>query len=104
MPRGGETHRFAICWRDTGAKNYEMMALGVFCSGGRLSSGEEHFVSVIYWSRHCFCFLFRANNRIAGISAEQLEPFLSLETLDLSNNAVGEVRASSFPTLSLKNL
>ncbi|CAF96299.1 unnamed protein product, partial [Tetraodon nigroviridis] len=46
----------------------------------------------------------RANNRIAGISAEQLEPFLSLETLDLSNNVMGDIRASSFPPLSLKNL
>lgn len=51
----------------------------------------------------CVC-VFRANNRIAGISAEQLEPFLSLETLDLSNNVIGDIRASSFPVLSLKNL
>lgn len=51
----------------------------------------------------CMC-VFRANNRIAAISAEQLEPFLSLETLDLSNNVVGDIRASSFPALSLKNL
>lgn len=49
------------------------------------------------------CF-FRANNRIGGISAEQLESFLSLETLDLSNNVIGDIRASSFPVLSLKNL
>uniref|UniRef100_H3CN76 Leucine-rich repeats and immunoglobulin-like domains 3 n=1 Tax=Tetraodon nigroviridis TaxID=99883 RepID=H3CN76_TETNG len=48
--------------------------------------------------------LVLANNRIAGISAEQLEPFLSLETLDLSNNVMGDIRASSFPPLSLKNL
>uniref|UniRef100_A0A674MXD0 Leucine-rich repeats and immunoglobulin-like domains 3 n=1 Tax=Takifugu rubripes TaxID=31033 RepID=A0A674MXD0_TAKRU len=48
--------------------------------------------------------VFRANNRIAGIFPEQLQPFLALETLDLSNNAIADVRAASFPALPLKNL
>lgn len=48
--------------------------------------------------------MFRANNRIAGIFPEQLQPFLALETLDLSNNAITHVRAASFPALPLKNL
>ncbi|XP_031721676.1 leucine-rich repeats and immunoglobulin-like domains protein 3 isoform X2 [Anarrhichthys ocellatus] len=48
--------------------------------------------------------LILANNRITRISVEQLRPFLTLETLDLSNNNIVEVKASSFPALPLKNL
>lgn len=48
--------------------------------------------------------VFRANNRISRVSAEQLVPFVALETLDLSNNNLVEIRASSFPALPLKNL
>lgn len=35
---------------------------------------------------------------------EQLRPFLALETLDLSNNNIVDIKASSFPALPLKNL
>ncbi|KAI1882237.1 hypothetical protein AGOR_G00248620 [Albula goreensis] len=49
-------------------------------------------------------FLSLANNRIAKIMAEQLQSFRSLETLDLSNNNMGELRAATFPLLPLKNL
>uniref|UniRef100_A0A8C5E883 Ig-like domain-containing protein n=1 Tax=Gouania willdenowi TaxID=441366 RepID=A0A8C5E883_GOUWI len=45
-----------------------------------------------------------ANNRISRISEEQLRPFLSLETLDFSNNNIVELKANSFPALPLKNL
>uniref|UniRef100_A0A8C3AUA8 Leucine-rich repeats and immunoglobulin-like domains 3 n=1 Tax=Cyclopterus lumpus TaxID=8103 RepID=A0A8C3AUA8_CYCLU len=45
-----------------------------------------------------------SNNRINRISVDQLRPFLALETLDLSNNNIVEIKASSFPTLPLKNL
>ncbi|KAL7371033.1 hypothetical protein ABVT39_016921 [Epinephelus coioides] len=48
--------------------------------------------------------LILANNRITRISVEQLRPFLALETLDLSNNNIVEIKASSFPALPLKNL
>lgn len=68
-----------------------------------MSSGEARLLHICNMACACVC-VFRANNRIAGISAEQLEPFLSLETLDLSNNVMGDIRASSFPPLSLKNL
>uniref|UniRef100_A0A3B3TIC1 Leucine-rich repeats and immunoglobulin-like domains 3 n=1 Tax=Poecilia latipinna TaxID=48699 RepID=A0A3B3TIC1_9TELE len=47
--------------------------------------------------------IFRANNRISGISEERLGPFASLETLDLSNNKIVEIKSSSFPALPLKN-
>uniref|UniRef100_A0A8C1VDD3 Leucine-rich repeats and immunoglobulin-like domains 3 n=1 Tax=Cyprinus carpio TaxID=7962 RepID=A0A8C1VDD3_CYPCA len=56
------------------------------------------------------CFLnasacvFRANNRISRISAERLSSLVALETLDLSNNNIMEVRAGAFPPLPLKNL
>ncbi|KAJ8411297.1 hypothetical protein AAFF_G00173030 [Aldrovandia affinis] len=45
-----------------------------------------------------------ANNRMVKIWAEQLQSFQSLETLDLSNNNIGELRVTSFPPLPLKNL
>ncbi|XP_053718209.1 leucine-rich repeats and immunoglobulin-like domains protein 3 [Synchiropus splendidus] len=48
--------------------------------------------------------LILANNKIARISMEQLQPFLALETLDLSNNNIVDVKAKSFPSLPLKNL
>lgn len=51
-----------------------------------------------------FVCVFRANNRIDSVSAEQLVPFGALETLDLSNNNLVEIKSSSFPALPLKNL
>uniref|UniRef100_A0A3P8TLW8 Leucine-rich repeats and immunoglobulin-like domains 3 n=1 Tax=Amphiprion percula TaxID=161767 RepID=A0A3P8TLW8_AMPPE len=48
--------------------------------------------------------LILANNRITRISEKQLRPFLALETLDLSNNNIVEIKANSFPALPLKNM
>ncbi|XP_077355022.1 leucine-rich repeats and immunoglobulin-like domains protein 3 [Festucalex cinctus] len=48
--------------------------------------------------------LVLANNRFSKITAEQLGPFLALETLDLSNNNIVELKVNSFPALPLKNL
>uniref|UniRef100_A0A8C7TKQ4 Ig-like domain-containing protein n=1 Tax=Oncorhynchus mykiss TaxID=8022 RepID=A0A8C7TKQ4_ONCMY len=48
--------------------------------------------------------VFRANNRITQISLEQLRPLQRLETLDLSNNSIVDIKADSFPALPLKNL
>ncbi|XP_077450556.1 leucine-rich repeats and immunoglobulin-like domains protein 3 [Stigmatopora argus] len=48
--------------------------------------------------------LVLANNRFSKITMEQLRPFLALETLDLSNNNIVEIKANSFPALPLKNL
>lgn len=45
-----------------------------------------------------------ANNKISRISMEQLRPFLVLETLDLSNNNIVDLKANSFPALPLRNL
>uniref|UniRef100_A0A8C8BZ01 Ig-like domain-containing protein n=1 Tax=Oncorhynchus tshawytscha TaxID=74940 RepID=A0A8C8BZ01_ONCTS len=45
-----------------------------------------------------------ANNRITQISLEQLRPLQRLETLDLSNNSIVDIKADSFPVLPLKNL
>ncbi|XP_073476080.1 leucine-rich repeats and immunoglobulin-like domains protein 3 isoform X1 [Aquarana catesbeiana] len=44
------------------------------------------------------------NNKIHVILPEHLEPYQSLETLDLSNNLVTELKAPSFPVLKLKYL
>ncbi|KAJ8374053.1 hypothetical protein SKAU_G00046330 [Synaphobranchus kaupii] len=45
-----------------------------------------------------------ASNRVPKIWREQLQAFRSLETLDLSSNNIAELKATSFPTLPLKNL
>lgn len=44
------------------------------------------------------------NNQIADILPESLKPFQSLETLDLSNNAISLLKVASFPPLLLKYL
>lgn len=66
------------------------------------AASQTRRIFVIYWSDGV-C-VFRANNRITRISAEQLGAFIALEMLDLSNNNIVEIRASSFPPLPLKNL
>uniref|UniRef100_A0A6Q2XUC9 Ig-like domain-containing protein n=1 Tax=Esox lucius TaxID=8010 RepID=A0A6Q2XUC9_ESOLU len=48
--------------------------------------------------------LILTNNRIAKISLEQLRPLQGLDTLDLSNNNLVDIKADSFPALPLKNL
>uniref|UniRef100_A0A8B9GTP4 Ig-like domain-containing protein n=1 Tax=Astyanax mexicanus TaxID=7994 RepID=A0A8B9GTP4_ASTMX len=48
--------------------------------------------------------VFRANNKISKISSERLRPLVALETLDLGNNNLQEVRTGAFPPLPLKNL
>ncbi|XP_077121492.1 leucine-rich repeats and immunoglobulin-like domains protein 3 isoform X1 [Ranitomeya variabilis] len=44
------------------------------------------------------------NNKIASLLPEHLEPYQSLETLDLSNNLITEMKTPSFPLLQLKYL
>ncbi|XP_064511886.1 leucine-rich repeats and immunoglobulin-like domains protein 3 isoform X1 [Pseudopipra pipra] len=44
------------------------------------------------------------SNKIANVLSEHLKPFQSLETLDLSNNNISELKMSSFPSLQLKYL
>uniref|UniRef100_A0A669BU53 Leucine-rich repeats and immunoglobulin-like domains 3 n=1 Tax=Oreochromis niloticus TaxID=8128 RepID=A0A669BU53_ORENI len=66
------------------------------------TASQIHGVFVIYLSNGV-C-IFRANNKITAISEAQLRPFLALETLDLSNNNVVEIKSGSFPALPLKNL
>uniref|UniRef100_A0A8B9GUV6 Ig-like domain-containing protein n=1 Tax=Astyanax mexicanus TaxID=7994 RepID=A0A8B9GUV6_ASTMX len=48
--------------------------------------------------------LILANNKISKISSERLRPLVALETLDLGNNNLQEVRTGAFPPLPLKNL
>ncbi|XP_074119189.1 leucine-rich repeats and immunoglobulin-like domains protein 2 [Sminthopsis crassicaudata] len=44
------------------------------------------------------------HNVIPEVSAEQLQFYLSLETLDLSSNVISEIKTSSFPRMQLKYL
>ncbi|KAM3832310.1 leucine-rich repeats and immunoglobulin-like domains protein 3 isoform 2-T2 [Vipera latastei] len=49
-------------------------------------------------------FLSLTNNKIMNILPEELKPFQSLGTLDLSNNNISVLEMGSFPPLVLKNL
>uniref|UniRef100_A0A8C1DNF8 Leucine-rich repeats and immunoglobulin-like domains 2 n=1 Tax=Cyprinus carpio carpio TaxID=630221 RepID=A0A8C1DNF8_CYPCA len=44
------------------------------------------------------------HNRISEVVAEQLLPYSSLESLDLSSNSISELKAGSFPPMQLKYL
>ncbi|XP_044133024.1 leucine-rich repeats and immunoglobulin-like domains protein 3 [Bufo gargarizans] len=44
------------------------------------------------------------NNKIDSVLPEHLQPYHSLETLDLSNNLITELKTPSFPVLRLKYL
>ncbi|XP_041934890.1 LOW QUALITY PROTEIN: leucine-rich repeats and immunoglobulin-like domains protein 3 [Alosa sapidissima] len=48
--------------------------------------------------------LILANNKISRMSPEHLKPMAALETLDLSNNNLVELRSGRYPPLPLKNL
>ncbi|KAI1890549.1 hypothetical protein AGOR_G00154830 [Albula goreensis] len=44
------------------------------------------------------------HNRISELVTQQLQPYISLETLDLSSNSISELKAGSFPPMQLKYL
>ncbi|MBN3297422.1 LRIG2 protein, partial [Amia calva] len=44
------------------------------------------------------------HNRIAEIVTEHLQPYVSLESLDLSSNAIAGIKAGTFPPMQLKYL
>ncbi|XP_061582890.1 leucine-rich repeats and immunoglobulin-like domains protein 2 [Cololabis saira] len=44
------------------------------------------------------------HNRISELSMLQLQPYVSLETLDLTSNSISELKVGSFPSMPLKYL
>ncbi|GLD62978.1 leucine-rich repeats and immunoglobulin-like domains protein 2 isoform X1 [Lates japonicus] len=44
------------------------------------------------------------HNRITELSMHQLQPYVSLETLDLTSNSISELKVGSFPYMQLKYL
>lgn len=44
------------------------------------------------------------HNRISEVSMLQLQPFVSLESLDLTSNSISELKVGSFPSMQLKYL
>uniref|UniRef100_A0A3Q1C5R9 Ig-like domain-containing protein n=1 Tax=Amphiprion ocellaris TaxID=80972 RepID=A0A3Q1C5R9_AMPOC len=44
------------------------------------------------------------HNRISELLMHQLQPYVSLETLDLTSNSISELKVGSFPSLQLKYL
>uniref|UniRef100_A0A8C2B995 Leucine-rich repeats and immunoglobulin-like domains 2 n=1 Tax=Cyprinus carpio TaxID=7962 RepID=A0A8C2B995_CYPCA len=58
---------------------------------------------MLRWYYIC-CLFFSVHNRISEVVAEQLLPYSSLESLDLSSNSISELKAGSFPPMQLKYL
>ncbi|MEQ2291471.1 Leucine-rich repeats and immunoglobulin-like domains protein 2, partial [Ameca splendens] len=48
--------------------------------------------------------LLLVHNRISELLMHQLQPYVSLETLDLTSNSISELRVGSFPSMQLKYL
>ncbi|KAJ8360480.1 hypothetical protein SKAU_G00170050 [Synaphobranchus kaupii] len=44
------------------------------------------------------------HNRVSELVTQQLQPYVSLESLDLSSNSISELKAGSFPPMQLKYL
>uniref|UniRef100_A0A673A3K6 Leucine-rich repeats and immunoglobulin-like domains 2 n=1 Tax=Sphaeramia orbicularis TaxID=375764 RepID=A0A673A3K6_9TELE len=44
------------------------------------------------------------HNRISELSMHQLQPYVSLESLDLTSNSISELKVGSFPSMQLKYL
>uniref|UniRef100_A0A8C6V195 Leucine-rich repeats and immunoglobulin-like domains 2 n=1 Tax=Neogobius melanostomus TaxID=47308 RepID=A0A8C6V195_9GOBI len=44
------------------------------------------------------------HNRISEVSMHQLQPYVSLESLDLTSNSISELKVGSFPSMQLKYL
>uniref|UniRef100_A0AAQ4PIQ1 Leucine rich repeats and immunoglobulin like domains 3 n=1 Tax=Gasterosteus aculeatus aculeatus TaxID=481459 RepID=A0AAQ4PIQ1_GASAC len=69
--------------------------------GVRRQSNTRYFCHLL--ERRCLLFLEQTTGS-PGSPPSSWGPFLALETLDLSNNIIVEIKASSFPALPLKNL
>uniref|UniRef100_A0A671S555 Leucine-rich repeats and immunoglobulin-like domains protein 2 n=1 Tax=Sinocyclocheilus anshuiensis TaxID=1608454 RepID=A0A671S555_9TELE len=59
---------------------------------------------MLIWYYNDLLFIFSVHNRISEVVAEQLLPYSSLESLDLSSNSISELKAGSFPPTQLKYL
>ncbi|XP_028652353.1 leucine-rich repeats and immunoglobulin-like domains protein 2 [Erpetoichthys calabaricus] len=59
------------------------------------------FVGEVTWN---ITVLSLAHNRIPEFVADQLQPYVSLDSLDLSSNFISEVQVDSFPRMHLKYL
>ncbi|KAI7807735.1 leucine-rich repeats and immunoglobulin-like domains protein 2 [Triplophysa rosa] len=90
------------------------------CSRKRLTSGlldapawithasmnQNEFTAVPFFgdASSNITVLSLVQNRISEVLAEQLLPYSSLESLDLSSNSITELKAGSFPPMQLKYL
>uniref|UniRef100_A0A3Q3WQL5 Ig-like domain-containing protein n=1 Tax=Mola mola TaxID=94237 RepID=A0A3Q3WQL5_MOLML len=54
------------------------------------------------FNNYLVILFFRVHNRISELLMHQLEPFVSLETLDLTSNSISDLKAGSFPMMQLK--
>uniref|UniRef100_A0A8C1ZWA3 Leucine-rich repeats and immunoglobulin-like domains 2 n=1 Tax=Cyprinus carpio TaxID=7962 RepID=A0A8C1ZWA3_CYPCA len=59
---------------------------------------------MLVWYYNNLLFVLSVHNRISEVVAEQLLPYSSLESLDLSSNSISELKAGSFPPMQLKYL
>ncbi|KAM4748873.1 leucine-rich repeats and immunoglobulin-like domains protein 3 [Rhinophrynus dorsalis] len=70
----------------------------------RLNNNELHIIPDLGPLSSNITLFSLTNNKIDIILPEHLKPYQSLETLDLSNNFITELKTGSFPALQLKYL
>uniref|UniRef100_A0A8C2E2U4 Leucine-rich repeats and immunoglobulin-like domains protein 2 n=1 Tax=Cyprinus carpio TaxID=7962 RepID=A0A8C2E2U4_CYPCA len=78
----------------------------LFFFGKRLSLNQNELTAVPFLgdASSNITVLSLVHNRISEVVAEQLLPYSSLESLDLSSNSISELKAGSFPPMQLKYL
>lgn len=86
-------HCKCVCWCP--CAEIEHQICGIVC--------DWYFLKAWHFGFYFF-FYFRVHNRISELSMDQLLPFESLETLDLTSNSISELKAGSFPFMQLKYL
>ncbi|XP_077181213.1 leucine-rich repeats and immunoglobulin-like domains protein 1 isoform X2 [Paroedura picta] len=71
----------------------------------RLSNNELTAIPFLGAASANITSLYLNRNRIHGIKARELEPYVAMETLDLSSNNITEIRSGCFPVgLRIKDL
>lgn len=87
------------CWKQV-LKDRNLFKVGVplssFVVPDVLLYDFNNYFVILFW--------FRVHNRISELLMHQLEPFVSLETLDLTSNSISDLKAGSFPMMQLKYL